>query len=80
MRILQFFRRPKLDPVALVATAEAVQTALLALEAYMEATADKRGLVMVRKLHWALEAGWKAHAPAMGVDVTAQSGGLPKPD
>jgi hypothetical protein len=75
---LRFLFRPKLDPAALLVTARAVQAALLALEAYMETTADRRGLVMVRNLHRALEAGWTAHAPALG--VTAQSGGIPKDD
>lgn len=81
MNLLKWFRRtPPIDPIALVATAGAVQAALLALEAYMEASADQRGLVMVRKLHRALEAGWKAHASSLGVDVSPLTGGLPKPD
>lgn len=75
-----FKRKPPIDPDALIATAGAVQAALLALEAYMEATADKRGLAMARKLHRALDAAWTAHAPALGGDVTAFSGGGPKPE
>ncbi len=73
-----FKRKPVIDAASLVASAEAVRAALLALEAYMEAAGDKRGLAMVRKLHRALEAAWIAHAPAVGGDVSAFSGGTPK--
>lgn len=73
-----FKRKPPIDAASLVASAEAVHATLLALEAYMEKTADKRGLAMVRKLHRALGAAWEAHAPALGGDVTAFSGGTPK--
>lgn len=74
-----FRRKPPVDPAALLSAALAVQAALLALEGYMEATADKRGLIMARKLHQALETAFMAHASAMGVDVQPLSGGVKPP-
>ena len=72
-------RIKKPDPAMLLASALAVQAALLALEGYMETTADRRGLVMARNLHRALEAAFMAHAPGMGVDVAPLSGGVKPP-
>lgn len=81
MQILSLFRRkPSIDPALLMASALAVQSAMLALEGYLETTADRRGLAMTRKLHRALEAAFVAHAPALGVDLGPLSGGLPKPE
>lgn len=79
MKIADLFgRKPRLDPLRLMAAAAAIHAALAALESYLEAKGDKRAQVLVRALHAALESAWNDHAPAFGI-VQPLSGGVKPP-
>jgi hypothetical protein len=71
--------KPKLDPAALVVSATAVHGALVALEAYLEATGDAEAVRLVRRLHKALGTAWNTHSANAGITVQPFSAGI-KPD
>ena len=80
-KLLALFKRKPLDAetmAGLLAYAGLIREALAALESYLEERNDKRGLVLVRKLHTLLAEMIEQHGPTVGADVVAFSGGGPK--